>query len=129
MKNSKLLIALSLFSISAYAASPYTPEIAQKVKGFCYAEQAGLLCDGLKMRIDTADKFYKSIGYAPQKGIQAPEFNDCSDAFDAAIADEKKGLCKKAEALYGCNGSEIKGLLTGWPTATNTAPKQCAFGE
>jgi len=124
-------IALLLLcaSFSSMAASNYTPEIAKKVKGFCYAEQAGQLCDGLKMRIDTADQFYKSIGYTPQKGIQAPEFNDCADAFDAAMADEKKGLCEKAEALYGCNGSEIKGLLTGWPTATNPNPKQCAFGE
>ncbi|BBQ51268.1 hypothetical protein VAWG004_03150 [Aeromonas veronii] len=123
------LLLLSIFSASCAAANSYTPDIASKVKGFCYAKQAGQLCDGLKMRIDTEDAFYQSIGYTPQKGIQAPEFNDCADAFDAAIADEKKGLCKKAEALYGCNGSDIKGLLTGWPTANNANPKQCAFGE
>ncbi|MFQ2508111.1 hypothetical protein ACK31R_09700 [Aeromonas caviae] len=109
--------------------TPYTAEIASKVKAFCYAKQAGQLCDGLKMRMDTEDAFYSSIGYVPQKGVQAPEFNDCASSFDAAIADEKKDLCQKAEALYGCNGTEIKALLTGWPTETIANPKQCAFGE
>jgi len=81
------------------------------------------------MRMDTDERFYQSIDYIPQKGIQAPEFNDCMGALDAAMADENKGLCEKAERLYGCNGTEIKGLLSGWPTAANPNPRLCAFGE
>lgn len=127
--KSILFASTFLFAAVSHAADGYTPAIASKVKAFCYAEQAGQLCDGLKMRMDTSEKFYRSINYVPQKGVQAPEFNDCSDAFDAAISDEGKGLCEKAEARYGCNGTDIKGLLTGWPTAANPNPTQCAFGE
>lgn len=82
---------------------------------FCYALQASMVCNDLKMRIDTEKKIEKKIG-AKVRGPKSPYNSACMDGLNAEMEDENfadgnKKLCKKAWALYGCKGTKVPKLL------------------
>jgi hypothetical protein len=82
---------------------------------FCYALQASMVCKNLKMRIDTERKIERKVG-AKIRGPVSPYNDACSAGLEAEFADENfedgnKRLCKKAWALYGCNGTKVPKLL------------------
>lgn len=82
-------------------------ELTQK---FCYALQASMLCDNLKMRIDTEGKITAEVG-TKIRGPGSIYNNDCMDGLNQALEEENMGLCTNAWKRYGCFGNDIPKLI------------------
>jgi hypothetical protein len=69
-----------------------------------------MLCDDLKMRIDTEGKIETYVG-EEIRGPQSKYNKDCMAGLNKAFEEETKGLCSNAWRDYGCSGLDISKLL------------------
>jgi len=104
-----------LFSINSLAGQESSdqkipPRQVKLVQGFCYALQASMLCNNLKMRIDTEGKIENQFGIKI-RGLDSPYYQFCLKGVSLAFEDEKHGLCSKAWEKYGCYGNDIPRLI------------------
>ena len=72
--------------------------------------QAALLCDNLKMRIDTESKVVKQVGQTI-RGPGSPYNMDCLAGLNKAFEEEENGLCESAWKDFGCSGAKIPRLI------------------
>lgn len=99
------ILTVSLIGVDVCAKEP-----KKLVQEFCYALQAALICDNLKMRVDTESKIRKKVG-GEFRGPNKPYNNDCTTGLMKAFDDENKGLCSIAWEKYGCHGTDAARLI------------------
>ena len=100
-----LLITLLCLSFSSHA-----DEKQKLIKGFCYALQASMSCDELKMRLDTEGKIEEKVG-GKFRGSKSKYRGVCTSGLMKAYEEEGKGLCRNAWEQYGCDGSVESKLI------------------
>jgi hypothetical protein len=80
----------------------YNKNHASLVTSFAYALQAGMLCDNLKMRLDTREKIENYIGTTTTQSIYSQDY---ARGLNSAFEDNDKGiLCEEAWKHFGCYG-------------------------
>jgi hypothetical protein len=102
-----LIIGVLLASVSTANAAEGKSELAED---FCYALQASMLCDNLKMRIDTEGKVKEIIG-VEIRGPGAPHNQACLQGLNKAFEEEHGGLCSNVWRDFGCSGEKLSGLI------------------
>ena len=112
MLNIKRIYQISLIVIIIVATCliAYANEKSELVSDFCYALQAAMECDDLKMRLDTEGKVEKQVG-GKIRGPKSPYNNACMAGLLKAFEDENNGLCSIAWKKYGCSGSKVSRLI------------------
>jgi len=94
------------------------------VKSFAYSLQAGLMCDDLKMRLDTENKIKDKIGTDTRQGTYNKDY---MQGLNIALSDNEKGLlCKEAWSHFGCSGDIEANLLQQNPM-TNPNAELCQY--
>lgn len=113
----KIFLHLVLVLSSTGLTRVWGQEPTQRAEEYCYALQASLLCDELKMRVDTQAKVEEKAGGL----IRGPEsaFKDgCMTGLMNAYADQDEGeLCQNAWRKFGCDGTAESSLIQQNPRA------------
>lgn len=106
MRKNFIIVILLAFASTAHAVEGKS----EMAENFCYALQASMLCDNLKMRIDTEGKVKEVVG-AEIRGPGSPHNQACLQGLSKAFEEENGGLCSNAWRDFGCSGKKLSGLI------------------